>query len=183
MNELYHHGVKGMHWGVRRYQNEDGSLTEKGKKRYGINDTDSKEVTAVKTAKANYKLAKKQYSKDYNDFYYKSFPFTKQGQINSNKRFMKATLSAGEMHIKKEEYKRLKASLVGDTRKAEIAKRKIAMYKTTNAYNMKYSDMIDKGYTMFELDRKFTNDGTIDKYRTRYKEQRNELKEYKRNSR
>lgn len=33
MNELYHFGIKGMHWGVRRYQNEDGSLTAKGKAR------------------------------------------------------------------------------------------------------------------------------------------------------
>lgn len=32
---LCHHGVKGMHWGVRRYQNEDGSYTDKGRKRYG----------------------------------------------------------------------------------------------------------------------------------------------------
>lgn len=32
-NELYHHGVKGMKWGVRRYQNEDGTLTPAGKKR------------------------------------------------------------------------------------------------------------------------------------------------------
>lgn len=31
--ELYHHGVKGQKWGVRRYQNEDGSLTPAGKKR------------------------------------------------------------------------------------------------------------------------------------------------------
>jgi len=30
---LYHHGVKGMKWGVRRYQNEDGSLTNAGKKK------------------------------------------------------------------------------------------------------------------------------------------------------
>lgn len=32
--ELYHHGVKGMRWGRRRYQNTDGSLTPAGKKRY-----------------------------------------------------------------------------------------------------------------------------------------------------
>lgn len=33
-NELYHWGVKGMKWGVRRYQNKDGTLTDFGKKRY-----------------------------------------------------------------------------------------------------------------------------------------------------
>lgn len=32
--ELYHHGIKGMKWGVRRYQNRDGTLTAAGKKRY-----------------------------------------------------------------------------------------------------------------------------------------------------
>ena len=32
--ELYHHGIKGQKWGVRRFQNKDGSLTPAGKKRY-----------------------------------------------------------------------------------------------------------------------------------------------------
>ncbi len=32
-NELYHHGIKGQKWGVRRYQNEDGSLTPEGERR------------------------------------------------------------------------------------------------------------------------------------------------------
>lgn len=31
---LYHTGIKGMKWGVRRWQNPDGTLTEEGKKRY-----------------------------------------------------------------------------------------------------------------------------------------------------
>lgn len=33
-DELYHHGIKGMRWGVRRYQNKDGTLTPAGKERY-----------------------------------------------------------------------------------------------------------------------------------------------------
>lgn len=33
-NELQHHGILGMKWGVRRYQNEDGSYTKKGLERY-----------------------------------------------------------------------------------------------------------------------------------------------------
>lgn len=32
-DELYHHGIKGQKWGIRRYQNEDGSYTEAGLKR------------------------------------------------------------------------------------------------------------------------------------------------------
>ena len=35
MHELYHWGIKGQKWGIRRYQNPDGSLTEEGKARYG----------------------------------------------------------------------------------------------------------------------------------------------------
>lgn len=41
-NELQHHGIPGMKWGIRRYQNKDGSLTKAGKKRY------DKEVASLK---------------------------------------------------------------------------------------------------------------------------------------
>ena len=34
-NELYHFGIKGQKWGIRRFQNSDGSLTSAGKERYG----------------------------------------------------------------------------------------------------------------------------------------------------
>lgn len=44
--ELYHHGIKGMKWGVRRFQNDDGSLTSAGKKRYEASNKDLK--TAAK---------------------------------------------------------------------------------------------------------------------------------------
>lgn len=50
MNEAYqdylaHHGIKGQKWGVRRYQNEDGSLTSAGKKRAESGDPKKKELS------------------------------------------------------------------------------------------------------------------------------------------
>ena len=41
---LQHHGILGMKWGVRRYQNEDGSLTEEGRRRYGADDSTVKKM-------------------------------------------------------------------------------------------------------------------------------------------
>ena len=43
-DELYHHGILGMKWGVRRYQNKDGSLTPKGKKRYSEDYNESRNI-------------------------------------------------------------------------------------------------------------------------------------------
>lgn len=46
---LAHHGILGMKWGIRRYQNKDGTLTPEGRKRYGDIDSDNESVDAKKT--------------------------------------------------------------------------------------------------------------------------------------
>jgi hypothetical protein len=72
-SELKHYGILGMRWGVRRYQDEDGSLTSAGKKRYqsdgGLSKKDARWVKKNSdkiTQKATKKTAKElsQYGKD-----------------------------------------------------------------------------------------------------------------------
>lgn len=46
---LAHHGVKGMHWGERKYQNADGSLTALGRVHYGVGSARDKTASAVKS--------------------------------------------------------------------------------------------------------------------------------------
>lgn len=54
---LVHHGIKGQRWGVRRYQNSDGTWTDEGKKRYGDSDGDPPESSDKVSNTAKKKVA------------------------------------------------------------------------------------------------------------------------------
>ena len=68
MSDLRHHGIKGQKWGVRRFQNADGSLTASGRKRYGTDDLKDT-LDKVNKADSLIKTAKKyQADKDHKEY-------------------------------------------------------------------------------------------------------------------
>lgn len=71
--ELYHHGVKGMKWGIRRCQRSDGSLTPAGKKRYSDNTDLEKQRSQMESAESKLNASKKAYRRE--DYKFRYMPF------------------------------------------------------------------------------------------------------------
>ena len=83
---LAHHGIKGQHWGIRRYQNADGTLTTAGQKRYG-------EKVTMHNGKNSLLFGKRKYQ-------------THQEYVTANK-FAKGTYKQNKARIKEEKEKAL----------------------------------------------------------------------------
>ena len=67
-DELMHYGVQGMKWGVRRYQNPDGTLTAEGKARYYVNGNDPSSGLTIAGRKDQ-----KEFEKHFRKDWYKSY--------------------------------------------------------------------------------------------------------------
>ena len=108
-NELYHWGIKGMKWGVRRYQNKDGTLTPAGKRRYADDPTAK---AAVDTAKKNVKKQMPSIPKAANEYNKK----TLGGLVYNQQAYNKLLSSA-----KKVGYAKAKLKIPTNKSKRELA--------------------------------------------------------------
>lgn len=118
---LAHHGIKGMKWGVRRYQNEDGTLTAAGKKRYGDG------VGRMSDEKYNRRAA---------NYGYRQRDKREQYKISQSTLNPVKSLKATSKYYKRVNENRYKDSYDKETAK-EAARRygKASQYKKLNTYS------------------------------------------------
>lgn len=93
-NELYHFGIKGMKWGIRRYQNKDGSLTVAGKKRYSDSSSNN-EIKDLTDQELRDRINRLNLERQYRDLTTPSG----QKQVNKGKQFVTSVLETSGKNI------------------------------------------------------------------------------------
>lgn len=135
MDYLSHHGTKGMRWGVRRYQNHDGSLTDAGRKRYGDDSDSSKPKMSFGEKRAAKKKAKEAEAR-------------KQARLEAMRKGKEAKQKAAEEEAKKQAETEVKKQKVLESRSAK------EIYE--NAY-LFTNEELNTAYQRLMLERNISN--------------------------
>ena len=158
--ELSHHGILGQKWGVRRYQNPDGSLTAAGKKRYQYNE---------------YRLARKTQKLGYKNSYDRMLDYQKKSKIVQERAKELKPLSdkANDLRFKLEDYEERDDVYDEALKKStELAKKQPDYGK----YGEKYDDdlidffMYDKDVLKKTANEMNKSDPTYNELRKEYKQ-------------
>ena len=139
--ELYHHGILGQKWGVRRYQNSDGTLTEEGKKRYSGRDTTPDKVI---TFDANKMLEESKFAK-----MVKSMPPMSDAQI-----------AIEELSHGKDKFGDPRKRIEAVTADCELARIDSKRYMSDKEYRKRVDEVADLGLVALE---KLRGPGYIEK--------------------
>lgn len=132
-DELYHFGIEGMKWGVRRYQNKDGSLTEAGKSHYYNKNGTVKKVPIDEYGEPQYEYS---YTRRVNRIKRTEKKAGKlemkasKAQLKSDKYFEKANRTAREKRYRKLQAKGFKQKRLASS----YAHKAMKEYKKGNKY-------------------------------------------------
>lgn len=115
-DELYHFGVHGMKWGIRRYQNEDGTLTDEGRDHYARQASRKLNANDRKIAKAKaYKRLHRIEASGYKSKYRKAISKDRLEKAEKFKvRMDRANSNYGKQNRKQKRYEKENKKLVED---------------------------------------------------------------------
>lgn len=127
MGELYHHGILGQKWGIRRFQNPDGTLTAAGRLRFKSQQ------------QAEYKVANKSQIKGYRSSYDRMKDYTEKSQVikTRGQELTDLAKKVNDLHDKLLEFKE------DDKVYDEAVKRATTLAKKNPEFDPKYDDLDD----------------------------------------